>query len=121
MHDPAATGLYEIGRTPEIASRHVTALCRLDLRHGTPAGIASHASQPYAARTYGTPRRPDPMRELIPAIACREDGAVTVSLACWIRIAWQQELGLPAAPTPSLIIGKRGSVQSPRLRFAYTL
>src|SRR5262249_9184304 len=43
---------------PEITSHHVTALCRLDLRHETRERITSRSSQPYAAWTYGTPRLP---------------------------------------------------------------
>jgi hypothetical protein len=44
-------GLVLIGEgpPPEITSRHVTALCRLDLWHETREMITSRSSRPYAA------------------------------------------------------------------------
>jgi hypothetical protein len=42
VHDSAAAVLYYFERPPKITSHHVTALCRLDLRHQTRAEITSH-------------------------------------------------------------------------------
>src|SRR5262249_21998138 len=112
---------FSLRRPPEITSHHVTALCRLDLRHETRARITSHHVTALCRLDLRHATACDPDVRLLPTVASRQAGALTVSLARSIRISRQRGRG-SRRRRPLLVspfhYRRKGAARSPRLRFA---